>query len=417
METVDELSRSCPRPARCAVPRYPGNPGHQRCAESQGEPLNTFPPGLCSISPEDREAAGKFPTGKIQLKAYHEGGVVNIDVIDDGAGLDVEKIQSKALEKGQVTHEELENFSDQEILALIFAPGLSTAEKVSDVSGRGVGMDVVKTNIEKLGGTIGIDSTLGEGTKINLKLPLTLAIIPSLIVTVEDRIFAVPQVNIEELVRVHARDVSDRIENVQGKPVLRLREKLLPLVRLHEILGLEKTWVDEQGGKRTDRRDSLLDRRKLEKEFSAQEELEKERVADEAEDETLQEVEGDKRSRNVRRESFRNALHILVLKVGANRYGLVVDRLKDNEEIVVKPLSVYLKGCRYYSGSTIMGNGKVAMILDAVGIAETAGLRFGGKLDNENAALANMYDPVKESQQLLLFETGTDERFVINLAN
>lgn len=284
-------------------------------------------------------------------------------------------------------------------------------------------MDVVKTNIESLGGTVGIASTLGKGTKINLKLPLTLAIIPSLIVTAEERLFAVPQVNIEELVRINARDVAARIENIQGKPILRLREKLLPLVRLNELLGLSRTWVAADGNRQEDRRGPLLDRRKLQTEYSAEAALANEEEsgnsepASQAAQAASEELSEKRRGEEIRRQNRRNALKIIVLKVGANRFGLVVEQLGNIEEIVVKPLSEYLKRCKWYAGSTLMGDGRVAMILDAAGLAERGGLHFGGKLDKESRAQAGLYarEILKETQTLLLFSNGTSEQFVLNL--
>jgi two-component system chemotaxis sensor kinase CheA len=357
--------------------------------------------------PETRIAAGKTSFGKILLRAHHEAGMVNIDIIDDGAGLDVERIVEKAISTGCITREEAAILTEQEAMALILTPGLSTAKVVSDVSGRGVGMDVVRTNIEKLGGEVVIDSTPGKGTRINLKLPLTLAIIPSLIISAGGRTFAVPQVNMEELVRIRARDIDAKIEEIQHKPVLRLRNKLLPLIRLDETLGMERTFVDSQGVRRPDKRQGILDRRGS----SAGN-------GEENPAETEKELPDDRRQVSTRRVRSANALNILVLKLGTDRYGLIVERLFDNEEIVVKPLSSYFSNCPCYCGATIMGDGRVAMILDAAGLAEAAGLRFADTLKKEGALQAERYqrETMREAQSLLLFRNGTSELFAVNLA-
>jgi two-component system chemotaxis sensor kinase CheA len=377
--------------------------------ETLGDPLthlirNCVDHGI--ETPAVRIAAGKTSFGKILLRAHHEAGMVNIDIIDDGAGLAVERIVDKAVSAGCITREEAALLTRQEAMALIFTPGLSTAQVVSDVSGRGVGMDVVRTNIEKLGGEVGIDSTPGKGTRINLKLPLTLAIIPSLIISAGGRTFAVPQVNLEELVRIRARDIEKKIEEIQHKPVLRLRNKLLPLIRLDETLGMERTYVDSNGVRRPDLRQSIIDRR--DKTVANSEEIP-------AEDEKETPERRETPSRRVR---AANALNILVLKVGTDRYGLIVERLFDNEEIVVKPLSSYFHNCPFYCGTTIMGDGRVAMILDAAGLAEAAGLKFADALKKEGALQADRFqrEAMRESQSLLLFRNGTAELFAVNLA-
>jgi len=356
--------------------------------------------------PAVRITAGKTSFGKILLRAHHEAGMVNIDIIDDGAGLDVERIVAKAISAGCLTREEAALLTRQEAMALIFTPGLSTAQVVSDVSGRGVGMDVVRTNIEKLGGEVGIDSTPGKGTRINLKLPLTLAIIPSLIISAGGRTFAVPQVNLEELVRIRTRDIEQKIEEIQHRPVLRLRNKLLPLIRLDETLGMERTYVDSNGVRRPDLRQGIIDRRDKTADNS-------EKITAEDEKETPE-----RRAMPSRRVRAANALNILVLKVGTDRYGLIVERLFDNEEIVVKPLSSYFHNCPFYCGTTIMGDGRVAMILDAAGLAEAAALKFADALKKEGALQADRFqrEAMRESQSLLLFRNGTAELFAVNLA-
>ncbi len=362
-------------------------------------------------SPAIRKAQGKSPQGKIELIARHEGGQVFIEIIDNGAGIDPAILKRKALEKELITTREAETMTDREALRLIFAPGFSTAEVVSDVSGRGVGMDVVRTNIERIGGTIDINSTLGKGCRISLKLPLTLAIMPALVIENEKRVFAIPQVDIEELVRVRAHEAHKRIENLQGNPVIRLRDKILPLVSLNGILDLDKTFVTPEGNRVPDRRQGILDNRSPEvtMELSGRDE--------DGDEENMTEEER-RRNDAGRRRNRHSAFNIIVLRSGPNRYGLIVEALRDSEEIVVKSLPEYLKHCEAYAGATIMGDGSVAMILDAVGMAENAGLHFGGELESAEATQSDIYkrEVFKEKQSLLLFQNGGKEKFAVNMS-
>jgi two-component system chemotaxis sensor kinase CheA len=262
-------------------------------------------------TPEQRIAAGKPPEGCIRLRAFHEGGQVNIEISDDGGGIDPEKIRDKALKKGHITPEQAARMSERELVNLIFAAGLSTADKVTNVSGRGVGMDVVKTNIEKIGGTVDVQSKLDQGTTLKVKIPLTLAIIPALMVTTGGDQYAIPQVSLLELVRVRGREAGQAIEMVHGAPVYRLRGNLLPLIYLHRELHVES------------------------KTQSA-------------------------------------AVNIVVLQADGQQFGLVVDSINDSKDIVVKPLGKHLKGISVFSGATILGDGKVALILDVIGISQSA---------------------------------------------
>ncbi|MGA1867429.1 MAG: chemotaxis protein CheW [bacterium] len=350
---------------------------------------------------QDRSISGKAPTGHIQLAAYHEGGQVNIDIIDDGRGIDPEIIKQKALDKGMISKKELARLNEKQVLGLIFMPGFSTAQSISEVSGRGVGMDVVRTNIEKLGGTISVESKIGEGTRINLKLPLTLAIIPSLIVSVQDQHFALPQISLVELVRLKPDDVSKKVETVQNSPVLRLRDKLLPLVRLSEVVGIDRYYVNpEMGEKETERRKRIADRRGSETCPVI---------------EALPPVER-RRHKTDRRNIFKNITRILVLNCNENYFGLIVDQINNNEEIVVKPLPRFLKGLSCYSGTTILGDGRIALILDINGIASKAQLKFDA-VEKKNKDLADdrNNEIMREAQSLLLFENAPGECFGLNL--
>lgn len=327
--------------------------------EALGDPLthlvrNAVDHGL--ETPEKRLKEGKPGTGTVILKAYHEGGHVNIDIIDDGAGIDVGNIKKIALQNGIISPAEAAIMGEGELLGLLFRPGFSTAEKVTDLSGRGVGMDVVKTNIEKLGGIMEIMTTPGQGTDFRLILPLTLAIIPSLIVEVKGQKFALPQVNLQEMLRIKPGDFSRRIEMLGDSPVMRLRGNLIPVIHLADALGLEKAPLDSS-----------------------------------------------------------RVLRTLVIKSGSKRFGLVVDIIHDDEEILVKHIPRYLSGCKCYSGVTILGDGRTAMILDPEGIAARAGLRF---MESEKPA-ADTVSPVQstdEQQSLLLFKCSGTETFSVDLS-
>jgi two-component system chemotaxis sensor kinase CheA len=311
--------------------------------------------------PDERRAKGKNPQGTILLRAYHEGGQVNISIRDDGRGIDPEKVSRKAIEKGVVTQEQASRMSSRELVNLVFAAGFSTAEVVSDVSGRGVGMDVVRSNIEKLGGTVQLDTVVGQGTTVLLQLPLTLAIIPSLIVGVQDYRFAVPQVNVEEFVWVRAEEVSKQIEKVHGQDVLRLRGMLLPLLRLSDVLGIPRHFADPATGEpREDNRARIADRRSPDTDADG-----------------AVESEAALRDRTqARRTEWRNDYNVVVSRIGGNRFGMIVDQLYDTEEIVVKPLSSFLKQSPCFSGATILGDGRVITILDMSGVAEAGNLHF-----------------------------------------
>lgn len=371
--------------------------------ESLSDPLTHIIRNSCDHGielPADRVAAGKPSGGTIRLKAFHEGGQINIVIEDDGKGIATERVAAKAIKLGILTQQQYDQMSAQEQLNLIFHPGLSTMEKVSELSGRGVGMDVVKTNIEKLGGHISLDSSAGQGTHLRLQLPLTLAIIPSLIVGVEDHRFAIPQINLLELVRVRAADIQTKIERVGRASVLRLRGRLLPLVMLSDVLKIDRHYDDPVSGEPTpERRQSIDDERKLVAGHHPE-------VQEEA------------------RRHHTSDYNILVLRVGGNQYGLIVDRVYDTEEIVVKPLSHYLKDGKCFSGTTIMGDGSVAMILDASGIATTSRLNFSEMEAEEQRRVAadkltkrSTQEGAGQKQQVILFTNHSEERFALPLSD
>lgn len=325
-------------------------------------------------TPDERSETTKPEVGQVTLRAFHEGGQVHIEIEDDGRGIDPDKMRSVAVSKELMSQADAERLSDAEARMLIFAPGFSTAAQVSDVSGRGVGMDVVKTNIGKLGGKIEIDSELGVGTRLTIALPLTLAIIPSLVVEVGDQRLAIPQVNLVELVRIKRSETEKRISHVSGAPVLKLRGNLLALLSLTELLDIEEVDTPEE----------------IEPpEESSSEEMDASAAPD--------------------------AMHIVVLQVRGTSFGLVVDDILDSEEIVVKPLSSMLESIPLYSGATIMGDGRVAMILDAHGIADVAALR----LEEQKAAMRDLGEEETDSERtkrsLVLFNNAAEEQFAIDL--
>jgi two-component system chemotaxis sensor kinase CheA len=310
--------------------------------------------------PEDRVKAGKDRSGRLILRAFHEGGQVNIEITDDGAGLNVERIRKKAIERSLITNEQSARMSEREVFNLIFLPGFSTAEKVTNVSGRGVGMDVVKTNVEKIGGTVDVQSTLGRGTTVRVKIPLTLAIIPALVVTCGGDRYAIPQVSLLELVRLNADEVGKGIELVHGAPVYRLRGRLLPLVYLDQELKLDP---------------------------------------------------------DTRPESERDgAVNIVVLQADERQFGLVVDQINDTEEIVVKPLRKQLKSVKTFAGSSIMGDGKVALILDVLGLAQRASVVTETRDRALAGKIAEAAATTGDKQTFLLFAGPGDSRMAIPIS-
>ena len=277
--------------------------------------------------PAARAAAGKAGEGMVRLRARHEGSHVIVEVEDDGAGIDVARIREKAVERGLIPAARAEQMSDRELLQLIFLPGFSTAAAVTSISGRGVGMDVVRTNVEKIGGKVEIDSLSGRGTTLRLRIPLTLAIIPAIIVRSCGQNFALPQSPLLELVHLHAAEISERIEWLGNAPLYRLRGRLLPLV--------------------------FLDRLLQQPERSAE-----------------------------------SGCDIAVLNADGRRFGLVVHGVADPEEIVVKPIAAVLRGIGFYAGATILGNGEMALILHPGAIAQSLGVGLSAETEEAEEHLA-----------------------------
>ena len=436
--------------------------------------------------PEARQTAGKDPEGRVFLRAFHEGGQVNIEITDDGAGLDLDKIRKKSIQKGLISSEQAMRMSDREVTNLIFLPGLSTAEKVTNVSGRGVGMDVVKTNIEKIGGTVDVQSKPGQGSTVRMKIPLTLAIIPALMVTSAGDRYAIPQVSLLELVRLEGEQARKGIELIHGAPVHRLRGNLLPLVYLNQELKVSsqghpsghqqsqkdssnelvdfslarkahKDWigrlknvldrkitmtVDEAGSHKLcalgkwiyssglEHYGDIAEMRTLEKKHQEFHNLVRNIVSlvvsgDQAQAERqfhdVEPLSGeiiDLLTTIEQKVLDSQNVNIVVLQADDRQFGLVVDEINDTEEIVVKPLSKQLKSINTYAGATIMGDGKVALILDVMGLAQCAnvvGEVHGQAVTDaeEKQLLANSHQ--SDRSTILLFQCGENGRMAIDL--
>lgn len=356
-------------------------------------------------TPMEREQAGKGKTGKIHLKIFHDAGQVNIIISDDGKGLNPEKIAGSAVSKGLVPEQQVSHMSDKQKMELIFLPGFSTAKEITDGSDRGAGMDVIVSNIESLGGMIDLNSTQGKGVSIQIKLPLTLAIIPSQITSVGNERYAIPQVDLDELLRIPAARVKDMIEKVGDASVVRLRGELLPLLDLADMLGLEKRYIDpNENEERLDRRKNIADRRSRRHPITGEDDIK----------ETF-DPEMDQRNTCDRRYHTTSAVNIAVVSTGTFKYGLVVDQLHDSEEIVVKPVGRHLKKCTAYSGATIMGDGKVALILDISNIAQLAELSSVPEAAQVERSTDEASASKKDMAALLTFKNSETEYFAAPL--
>jgi two-component system chemotaxis sensor kinase CheA len=346
--------------------------------------------------PEDRVKAGKNRQAQVTIDARHEAGQVVVEIIDDGKGIDPDRIAKVALAKGLMTAEKLDAMSAKDKTALIFLPGLSTNTQVSDISGRGVGMDVVKTNLDRLGGKVEIISVLGKGTTFRIKLPLTLAIIPSLIVSVEGERFAIPQINVEEMRHVLPGQAKTRIEIVGDAEVLLLRDRLIPLVRFADLLEVVPTYLAPQAGQsEVDRRTRLADRRSLRIPAPGEQQPEKPPAKP-----VPARKPGDRRQ-------IGGALEIVVVTTGSQTYGLVVGSFHDTEEIVVKPLGSHLKGLEEYAGATILGDGSVALIVDIAGLGAKANLDAVAQMTRgREQNLNDLQEQFSDSHSLVLFHNA-----------
>lgn len=307
--------------------------------------------------PAERSAKGKATCGKIAVKAFHDAGQVNISISDDGRGLDPEKLTAAAISKGLIDEQAAGSMTKKQKMELIFLSGFSTADEITKISGHGIGMGVVTHNIENLGGVIELDSEPGKGTNILIKLPLTLAIIPSQITVVGNERYAIPQMNLSELLRIPAAEVKARIKQVGGAPVVRLRGELLPLLDLAKILGIGK-----------------------------------------------------------KDHSRANVVNLAVVSAGVYKYCLVVDELQDSEEIVVKPLGRHLNQHSAYAGATIMGDGKVALILDIANLGQIAELETVNETVQPVLEQEKSMGGVNDRISLLTFKNTASEYLAIPLS-
>ena len=311
-------------------------------------------------SPDVRESNGKPKEGTLWLRAFHEGGQVNIEIVDDGGGINIARVKEKAISRGLVSEEQVEQMTERELTNLVLLPGFSTAAKVTNVSGRGVGMDVVKTNVEKIGGTLDIHSVPGKGTTLRIKIPLTLAIVPALIITSDGDRYAIPQVSLLELVRLEGDRAKREIETIHSVPVYRLRGNLLPLLYLNQELRTA-TFSPETKTSET--------------------------------------------------------VNIVVLQAEDRQFGLVVDEINDTQEIVVKPLCDQLQSISAYAGATIMGDGTVALILDVLGLARQGNV----VTENHEKAISNAgfrsNDQGTRGHSVLIVDPGDGGRVAIPLSS
>ena len=323
-------------------------------------------------STADRIKLGKPEVGVVKLSAYHEGGHIVIEITDDGAGLNTEKVTAKILENGLATQAELDKLSENQIHRFVFKAGFSTAAVVTSVSGRGVGMDVVRTNIELIGGTVDVHSESGVGSTFSIKIPLTLAIVSALIVESSGQKFAIPQLSVMELVRTH-NNADHRIEMINDTPVLRLRNKLLPLMSLSKLLDLKE--VEKVPPMTVPDETATTEDAEVEatagKAVSGEAPADAQEIPEAEAPATIAPAAEDISQHGAAEENDDENLFVVVIQVGAQLFGIVVDSVFDTEEIVVKPMSSMLRDVTLFSGNTILGDGSVIMIIDPNGIAQS----------------------------------------------
>jgi two-component system chemotaxis sensor kinase CheA len=316
--------------------------------------------------PPERLARGKPAEGRLALHAFHEGGKVIIEIADDGGGIDPNRVRAKAVQANLINPEQADRLNERELIDLIFLPGFSTADRVTQFSGRGVGMDVVRTNVERIGGAVAIESRLGHGTTVKMKIPLTLAIIPALTIASGGDRYAIPQVSLLELVRLEGEQARVGIEQIHGAPVYRLRGNLLPVIYLDRLLEPDRFLPAANGAA----------------------------TASSGPDE----------------------VNIVVLQADDRQFGLVVDAIQDTEEIVVKPLQKQLKGIGVFAGATIMGDGTVALILDVLSLAQAANVVSGVRERASSEKPAGTTEPAGDRQTVLLFASRAGGRMAIPLS-
>ncbi len=336
-------------------------------------------------TPGSRTGAGKPTKGTILIRVNQQGGHIHVSIQDDGRGIDPDTIGAVAVDKGLVTRESVLSMTDMEKVNLVFKPGVSISKTVTDLSGRGVGMDVVKTNIENLKGRIGIESTPGQGTRVQITIPLTLAIVSALIVGTGGLRFAIPQMQMQEVFHLKPGELQTIVERIGGSDLMGFRGGLLPLVRLRTLLGVETSYFDSGTcEERRERRFAIFD---------------------------------PGRGQDRRKQAW-GAIFVIVLKQGPNRFGLLVEELFDTEEIVVTPLGPGLSTCRCFSGSTFIGDMGVIMILDAPGIADHADLGFEAVTREEKRRRAGKQGEEEKGDcpvNLMLFSFAPDEYFAVSL--
>ena len=334
--------------------------------ESINDPLthivrNSMDHGL--ETPEERKSAGKDPQGRLEIRAFQETGKVIIEINDDGRGIDPKRVGRKALEKGLISESDLNNMGEKELINLIFKPGFSTNDQVTEISGRGVGMDVVLTNLNDVGGVVDINSKVGQGTNLRISLPLTLAIMPSLLVSYSETVYAIPQVNLVQIVRIPVAQINKQLQHIGDSLVIRFLDRLIPVVRAEDFLENEPAKVPFE-----------------EENFG-----------------------------------FSRPLHVVVVAAGEFQYGIIVDQTLESPEIVVKPLGRNLKSLQVYSGATILGDGTIAPILDIQGIMQEMNLNTFSNIEDDNSDDKTFNQ--NDLQKLLVINNGTEENYSMMLKN
>jgi two-component system chemotaxis sensor kinase CheA len=342
--------------------------------------------------PNERTGANKSIIGNIHLRAYHESGQILIEVEDDGKGLDVSLIKKKAVEKSIINPAQADAMSERDLINLIFQPGFSTKDQATSISGRGVGMDVVKTNLEKIGCVIEVSSQKGKGTLLSARIPLTQAIVNSsvisgLIIRLGKYTLAIPQLAVNEVIRLSPAEQYEKIDRINGQEVFKLRDKIIPLVHLEDVLNVERTFINPASGTwGMDKRHSLLP----------------EPAIDQS-DATVKSILNRRK----------NSIIFIVLHFKQNFFGILVDQISGTEEIVVKRLPKLVKHRRVFAGATILGNGEVSFILDINGMVERSGLNFGKKQTSAYVNFARSRKEIQEKQKFVVFTCAPGEYFAV----